>query len=58
MTNLISNSRNLINNQSILILHPKKYIRFFRVKEESNVSLISKSKIKRQRKLVYYPKVK
>ena len=45
--------RNLQNpNQSILILHPKKYIRFFRVKEEPKI------KPKKRSKLVYYPKLK
>jgi hypothetical protein len=40
------------SNQSILILHPKKYIRFFRAKQEPKI------KPKKRSKLVYYPKSK
>lgn len=52
MTNLVNNLQNLVANQSILIWHPKKYIRFFRVKQEPKI------KPKKRSKLVYYPKVK
>lgn len=40
------------NFKSILILHPKKYIRFFRAKEELKI------KPKKRSKIIYYPKIK
>lgn len=52
MENLQSFSNLQNSNQSILIWHPKKYIRFFRAKQEPKI------KPKKRSKLVYYPKVK
>lgn len=52
MTNLFSNSQNLAENQSILILHPKKHIQYFRAKQEPKI------KSKKRSKIIYYPKNK